>query len=162
MTPITQPLSLFMVGSPLVSACFFALVKCWQLCLVIDREVLLLGQHIYTWLKVTQFFLAPNINYISIKWNQMWRLINIIFIKNEETTCQIMDNWWDLVWKLKLFSLLTQYEDSDLDWIKKKRLFICSFCMFTLYSVRTEIPIYIHSPLKLIPKKNINEILCKL
>lgn len=43
-TPITQPLSLFLVGSPLVSACFFALVNCWQLCLVTARKVMLLGQ----------------------------------------------------------------------------------------------------------------------
>lgn len=91
----------------------------------------------------------------------MWHLINIVFIKNEETTCQIYGQLLGSSLKT-VFSLLTQYEDSDLDWIKKKkRLFICSFCMFTLYSVRAEIPIYIHSPLKLIPKQNTNEILCK-
>lgn len=90
----------------------------------------------------------------------MWHLINIVFIKNEETTCQIYGQLLGSSLKT-VFSLLTQYEDSDLDLKKKKRLFICSFCMFTLYSVRAEIPIYIHSPLKLIPKQNTNEILCK-
>lgn len=95
----------------------------------------------------------------------MWHLINIVFIKNlsNQKTCQIYGQLLGSSLKT-VFSLLTQYEDSDLDWIKKKkkkRLFICSFCMFTLYSVRAEIPIYIHSPLKLIPKQNTNEILCK-
>lgn len=44
----------------------------------------------------------------------MWNLINIVFIKNEETTCQIYGQLLGSSLKT-VFSLLTQYEDSDLD-----------------------------------------------
>lgn len=60
----------------------------------------------------------------------MWHLINIVFIKNEETTCQIYGQLLGSSLKT-VFSLLTQYEDSDLDWIKKKKdcSFVVSACL---------------------------------
>lgn len=86
----------------------------------------------------------------------------VILISNDASSSSDLTLYWclslssHLNWIIQLkneiifFLPLTQYEDSVLDWLK--RLFICTFCMFTLYSVRTEIQISLHPPSPLPPK----------